>query len=57
MGFALAYRQHFSPEMPSMLFEVVVIMSTMSVLREIEEKSHTVSHWIIKLPFLSKRVG
>lgn len=54
----VASREHFSPpEMPNILFEVVVIMSTMSVLREIEERSHTVSHWIIKLPLLFNMVG
>lgn len=54
----VANREHFSPpEIPSMLFEVFVIMSIMSVLREIEERSHTVSHWIIKIPLLFKMVG
>lgn len=53
----VANREHFSPpKIPSILYEVVVIMSTMSVLREIEERSHTVSHWIIKLPLLFKMV-
>lgn len=43
MGFALAYGQHFSPEMPSMLFEVVVIMSTVSAQRDRRKESHCLS--------------
>lgn len=54
----VANTEHFSPpEISSMLFEVAAIMSTISVLREIEERSHTVSHWIMKLPLLFKIVG